>query len=122
MAAFDRYVCIQAFGLEPRKGDSEKGAADWNQHGCSFLLLLLLLILLLLLLLLAFPIHRLMRFLFVAGISAQQNRVVGAMQLYSVERKVSQPIEGHAGTFFAELVEIFVASRLCTMVQNSPIL
>ena len=29
----------------------------------------------------------------------QQNRVVGAMQLYSVERKVSQPIEGHAASF-----------------------
>lgn len=33
------------------------------------------------------------------GISAQQNRVVGAMQLYSVERKCSQPIEGHAASF-----------------------
>jgi len=30
---------------------------------------------------------------------AQTNRVVGAMQLYSVERKVSQPIEGHAAAF-----------------------
>lgn len=29
----------------------------------------------------------------------QQNRVVGAMQLYSVDRKVSQPIEGHAAAF-----------------------
>ncbi|CAI9724428.1 clathrin heavy chain 1 isoform X1 [Octopus vulgaris] len=29
----------------------------------------------------------------------QQNRVVGAMQLYSMERKVSQPIEGHAAAF-----------------------
>ena len=29
----------------------------------------------------------------------QQNRVVGAMQLYSVDRKVSQPIEGHAASF-----------------------
>lgn len=29
----------------------------------------------------------------------QQNRVVGAMQLFSVERKVSQPIEGHAAAF-----------------------
>uniref|UniRef100_A0A2K5E638 Clathrin heavy chain n=1 Tax=Aotus nancymaae TaxID=37293 RepID=A0A2K5E638_AOTNA len=28
-----------------------------------------------------------------------QNRVVGAMQLYSVDRKVSQPIEGHAAAF-----------------------
>lgn len=31
--------------------------------------------------------------------SLQQNRVVGAMQLYSTERKVSQPIEGHAAAF-----------------------
>lgn len=33
-------------------------------------------------------------------LSLQQNRgVVGAMQLYSVERKCSQPIEGHAASF-----------------------
>ncbi|XP_026877964.2 clathrin heavy chain 1 isoform X3 [Electrophorus electricus] len=38
------------------------------------------------------------KWLLVIGISAQ-NRVVGAMQLYSVERKVSQPIEGHAAAF-----------------------
>lgn len=37
--------------------------------------------------------------LLLIGISAQQNRVIGAMQLYSVERKVSQPIEGHAAAF-----------------------
>ncbi|XP_071479405.1 clathrin heavy chain 1-like [Diadema antillarum] len=40
-----------------------------------------------------------MHWLLLIGISAQQNRVVGAMQLYSVERKVSQPIEGHAACF-----------------------
>jgi len=34
-----------------------------------------------------------------SSILLQQNRVVGAMQLYSVERKVSQPIEGHAAAF-----------------------
>lgn len=39
------------------------------------------------------------QWLLLVGISAQQNRVVGAMQLYSVERKVSQPIEGHAAAF-----------------------
>nr|XP_032803267.1 clathrin heavy chain 1 isoform X2 [Petromyzon marinus] len=39
------------------------------------------------------------KWLLLVGISAQQNRVVGAMQLYSVERKVSQPIEGHAAAF-----------------------
>jgi clathrin heavy chain len=33
------------------------------------------------------------------GISAQQNRVVGQMQLYSKERGVSQPIEGHVAAF-----------------------
>uniref|UniRef100_A0A0N5AMW6 Clathrin heavy chain n=1 Tax=Syphacia muris TaxID=451379 RepID=A0A0N5AMW6_9BILA len=33
------------------------------------------------------------------GIAARENRVVGAMQLYSVERRVSQPIEGHAACF-----------------------
>ncbi|XP_033115342.1 clathrin heavy chain 1 isoform X2 [Anneissia japonica] len=40
-----------------------------------------------------------LKWLLLIGISAQQNRVVGAMQLYSSERKVSQPIEGHAGCF-----------------------
>merc|ERR1719447_2007075 len=40
-----------------------------------------------------------MNWLLLIGISAQNNRVVGAMQLYSVERKVSQPIEGHAAAF-----------------------
>lgn len=40
-----------------------------------------------------FPISLLFCFLL------QQNRVVGAMQLYSVDRKVSQPIEGHAAAF-----------------------
>jgi clathrin heavy chain len=38
----------------------------------------------------------------VVGISAQQGRVVGAMQLYSKERSISQPIESHAAAF-AEL-------------------
>lgn len=33
------------------------------------------------------------------GISAQQGRVVGAMQLYSKEKGVSQPLEGHAAAF-----------------------
>lgn len=37
--------------------------------------------------------------LLLIGISAQHNRVVGAMQLYSVDRKCSQPIEGHAAAF-----------------------
>lgn len=37
--------------------------------------------------------------LLLIGISAQNNRVIGSMQLYSVQRKVSQPIEGHAACF-----------------------
>jgi clathrin heavy chain len=37
--------------------------------------------------------------LLLIGQSTHQNRVVGAMQLYSVERKVSEPIEGHAAAF-----------------------
>ncbi|PVD31619.1 hypothetical protein C0Q70_07035 [Pomacea canaliculata] len=45
------------------------------------------------------------QWLLLIGISAQQNRVVGAMQLYSVERKVSQPIEGHAASFANFTVE-----------------
>lgn len=40
-----------------------------------------------------------MKWLLLIGISAQANRVVGAMQLYSVDRRVSQPIEGHAASF-----------------------
>lgn len=42
------------------------------------------------------------KWLALVGISAQNNRVVGSMQLFSTERNVSQPIEGHAAAF-AEL-------------------
>ncbi|KAJ1507724.1 hypothetical protein HMI54_001426 [Coelomomyces lativittatus] len=37
--------------------------------------------------------------MFIVGISAQQGRVVGNIQLYSTIQKVSQPIEGHAAAF-----------------------
>lgn len=40
-----------------------------------------------------------LNWLLLIGISAQDKRVVGSMQLYSVEKKVSQPIEGHAAAF-----------------------
>ena len=40
-----------------------------------------------------------LKWLLLVGISAQAHRVLGSMQLYSVERKVSQPIEGHAAAF-----------------------
>ncbi|KAI9753757.1 MAG: hypothetical protein M1815_006023 [Lichina confinis] len=39
------------------------------------------------------------KWMVVVGISSQQGRVVGAMQLYSRERGVSQHIEGHAAAF-----------------------
>jgi clathrin heavy chain len=39
------------------------------------------------------------------GISNKDGRVVGNMQLYSVEKKVSQAIEGHAGGFTEFVVE-----------------
>ena len=39
------------------------------------------------------------KWLLLNGISVQDNRVIGSMQLYSVDRKVSQPIEGHAAAF-----------------------
>lgn len=39
------------------------------------------------------------KWLLLAGILAKDQRVAGAMQLYSVERKVSQAIEGHAAAF-----------------------
>ncbi|CAF4999102.1 unnamed protein product, partial [Rotaria sp. Silwood1] len=40
-----------------------------------------------------------LQWLLVNGIKAEEDRVVGRMQLYSVERKVSQPIEGHTAAF-----------------------
>ncbi|KAI9795364.1 MAG: hypothetical protein M1833_007212 [Piccolia ochrophora] len=39
------------------------------------------------------------KWMVVVGISQQQGRVVGAMQLYSRERGISQAIEGHAAAF-----------------------
>lgn len=39
------------------------------------------------------------KWLLLTGIKSENQRVVGGMQLYSVERKVSQPIEGHAAGF-----------------------
>jgi len=40
-----------------------------------------------------------MQWLCVVGIAQREGRIAGAMQLYSVERKVSQAIEGHAAAF-----------------------
>ncbi|KAH8278169.1 hypothetical protein KR018_011473 [Drosophila ironensis] len=45
------------------------------------------------------------QWLLLVGISALPSRVAGAMQLYSVERKVSQAIEGHAASFATFKIE-----------------
>ncbi|XP_017852375.1 clathrin heavy chain isoform X1 [Drosophila busckii] len=45
------------------------------------------------------------QWLLLVGISALPSRVAGAMQLYSVERKVSQAIEGHAASFASFKIE-----------------
>uniref|UniRef100_H0WIF6 Clathrin heavy chain n=1 Tax=Otolemur garnettii TaxID=30611 RepID=H0WIF6_OTOGA len=60
------------------------------------------------------------KWLLLMGLSAQQNRVVGAMQLYSVDRKVSQPIEGHAAAFAEFKVEgnTTPATLLCFAVRG----
>ncbi|XP_031626187.1 clathrin heavy chain [Contarinia nasturtii] len=46
------------------------------------------------------------QWLLLVGISALQHRVAGNMQLYSVERKVSQAIEGHAAAFATFKLEV----------------
>ncbi|XP_074247180.1 clathrin heavy chain 2 isoform X8 [Saimiri boliviensis] len=60
------------------------------------------------------------KWLLLIGISAQQNRVAGAMQLYSVDRKVSQPIEGHAAAFAEFKVEENAkpSTLFCFAVRN----
>ena len=40
-----------------------------------------------------------LKWLLLVGISSEQNRVKGNVQLYSVDRKISQPIEAHAAAF-----------------------
>jgi len=40
-----------------------------------------------------------LKWLCVVGIAQREGRIAGALQLYSVDRKVSQPIEGHAAAF-----------------------
>ena len=39
------------------------------------------------------------KWLLLIGIKPDDGRIVGAMQLYSIERKISQPLEGHAAAF-----------------------
>ncbi|KAI9670383.1 MAG: hypothetical protein M1817_004426 [Caeruleum heppii] len=45
------------------------------------------------------------KWMVVVGISQQQGRVVGAMQLYSKDRGISQAIEGHAAAFGSIRIE-----------------
>lgn len=45
------------------------------------------------------------KWMVVVGISQQQGRVVGAMQLYSKDRGISQSIEGHAAAFGSLKIE-----------------
>jgi len=45
------------------------------------------------------------KWLCVVGIAQREGRIAGAMQLYSVERKVSQALEGHAAAFGDFVVE-----------------
>jgi len=60
------------------------------------------------------------KWLLLIGISTQQNRVVGTMQLYSVERNVSQLIEGHAAALVSFRMEGNPAdSTLCCFVVRS---
>jgi clathrin heavy chain len=55
------------------------------------------------------------------GISAKDNRVAGSMQLYSKERGVSQPIEGHAAAFADLTLENSVApTKLFTFAVRLP--
>ena len=42
---------------------------------------------------------KMQKWLLLIGIQSQENKIVGSMQLYSVDRKLSQPIEGHAASF-----------------------
>lgn len=60
------------------------------------------------------------KWLLLIGISAPQNRVVGAMQLYSVDRKVSQAIEGPAAAFaeFKSEGNAKPATLFCFAVRN----
>jgi clathrin heavy chain len=50
----------------------------------------------------------------------QEQRVVGSMQLYSIERKVSQPIEGHAACFTQFKMEgnTQISNLFCFSLRN----
>ena len=62
-----------------------------------------------------------LNWLLLVGISASKNHVIGSMQLYSVEGKVSQPIEGHAAAFsqFKIPGNAKESTLLCYAVRNT---
>lgn len=60
------------------------------------------------------------KWMVVVGISQQQGRVVGSMQLYSKDRGISQAIEGHAAAFGSVRMEGAPGdSKLFTFVNRS---
>ncbi|CAK5085762.1 unnamed protein product [Meloidogyne enterolobii] len=61
------------------------------------------------------------KFLLLVGISSKDSRIVGAMQLYSTERKVSQAIEGHAACFVQFKLEgnPHPSSLVCFSLRNA---
>lgn len=60
------------------------------------------------------------KWMVVVGISQQQGRVVGSMQLYSKDRGISQAIEGHAAAFGTIRIEDATAdTKLFTFANRS---
>ncbi|CAG8733728.1 21124_t:CDS:2, partial [Racocetra persica] len=60
------------------------------------------------------------KWMVLVGISAEDGRVAGHMQLFSKERQVSQPIEGHAAAFATLLLENGVSpTRLFTFAVRN---
>ncbi|KAF0366022.1 Clathrin heavy chain [Gigaspora margarita] len=61
------------------------------------------------------------KWMVLVGISAVEGRVAGHMQLFSKERQVSQPIEGHAAAFATLTLENGVSpTRLFTFAVRNP--
>ena len=92
-----KFTCWEGLKLNLRKRLTQ--AISTYQGGCKFDQIVIKVLIKTLKLL--FRTDSSQNWLLLIGISApaDQNRVVGAMQLSSVERKVSQPIEGHAAAF-----------------------
>lgn len=59
------------------------------------------------------------KWMLLIGISAKDGRVAGAMQLYSKDRTVSQPIEGHAAAFSQLKIDAFAYKLLVFAVRTA---